>query len=548
MIADARSRGCERIFCLGDLGGFGAEPDAIWPLVRDNPIECVAGNYDLAIASGAEDCGCGYSDPRDNHYAQVMYDHTRRVTSPEFAAWMGELPIERRERIGGLDVHLVHGSPLAVNDFFWESLDDDEAARRVRASGADVLACTHTGLPWQRRIEGTLVVNVGTVGRSANDGTRVGWYAVLTIESGQARAELVPVPFDWRAHAAALREAGLPEPFAESVESGWWTTCLEILPPRERSLGRYHLYRDAVDDLEHGALPIGGSGAPDDDDLPVTPLFGTAAFPARLWVYTNFHCNLACSYCAVASSPAADPRRLGLDRFAALLAEATDEGFRELYLTGGEPFLEPDITAMARLGAERMPTTILTNAMLFTGRRAAALGDLVGLDGLTLQTSLDAATPEVHDRLRGTGSWRRTVDGIGFARSLGLRVSVSTTATPDHPEALEGLVELLGDLGVAPHDHAIRPLVARGASEAGLEVSEQRVVPELTVTADGIWWHPVGADRGSGTDMLVADGVLTLAEATRRVTERFLHLRQADGSLPRPYACAIAPTRDAVVG
>ena len=63
-----------------------------------------------------------------------MYDHTRASTSAEFAAWMRDLPGELREEIGGVDVHMVHGSPLAVNDFLWESLSDDEL--RERLSGA----------------------------------------------------------------------------------------------------------------------------------------------------------------------------------------------------------------------------------------------------------------------------------------------------------------------------------------------------------------------------------------------------------------------------
>jgi len=40
--------------------------------------------------------------------------------------------------------------------------------------------------------------------------------------------------------------AGLPEPFVETVETGWWTTCLEIVPPPERARGRYHVYREAM--------------------------------------------------------------------------------------------------------------------------------------------------------------------------------------------------------------------------------------------------------------------------------------------------------------
>ena len=539
MAADARERSCERIVCLGDLGGFGAEPDAVWPLLQELGIECIAGNYDLAIASGAEDCGCGYNDPRDNAYAQIMYDHTRAHTSAEFARWMGELPCESRERIGGVEVHFVHGSPLAVNDFFWESLSDEQARLRVAASGAEVLMCTHTGLPWQRRIDGTLVVNVGTIGRSANDGRREGWYAVLEVHAGQASAELAPVAFDWRAQAAAIREAGLPEAFAESVESGWWTTCLEVLPPAERARGRYHVYRDAVPGFGAEAVGWADDEVAEGDGLPVTPLFGTAAFPSRLWIYTNFHCNLACSYCAVSSSPTADRRSLGLSRFRALVDEALEEGFDELYLTGGEPFLEPEIAAMIRFAAARAPTTVLTNAMLFTGRRRQELRELATMDGLTLQTSLDGPRAATHDRLRGRGSWQRAVDGIAFALSLGLRVSVATTQTDSNTDEIPALTQLLEELGVQPGDHAVRPLVARGFSRSGLGVATGNVVPELTVTADGIWWHPVGADRGSGTDMLVAEGQVALGVAKRAVVKAFLELRQADGSLAQPYACAI---------
>jgi len=548
MVADSRARGCDRIVCLGDLGGFGADPDAVWPLLRAHGVTCIAGNYDLAIASGAEDCGCGYSDPRDNAYAQIMYDHTRRNTSAAFARWMGQLPTELREQIGGVDVHFVHGSPLAVNDFFWESLSEEEASRRVRASGAQVLLCTHTGLPWQRQIGDTLVVNVGAIGRAANDGRREGWYAVLDAEDGAASAALVSVAFDWRTQARALREAGLPEAFAESVETGWWTTCLEILPPAERARGRYHVYRDALPDFGAEVVAWGDDGHEHADDLPVAPLFGTSAFPSRLWIYTNFHCNLACSYCAVASSPRAEPRSLGLEGFRSLVDEAMVEGFDELYLTGGEPFLEPDIADMIRFAVARAPTTVLTNAMLFTGRRREELRALASLGALTLQTSIDGARPQTHDRFRGAGSWQRAMDGIRLAVSLGFRVSVATTQTPDNADEVAELIRLLEGIGVRPEDHAVRPLVARGLSEAGLGVATSSVVPELTVTADGVWWHPVGADRGSGEDMLVADGRISLAEAKQTVVRRFLEARHADGSMARPYGCAIPPRAEPVMG
>ncbi len=333
VLADAARRGCRRRFFLGDLGGFGAEPDALWPLLVDGGVECIAGNYDTAIASGADDCGCGYRDARDNEFAAVAFAFTRAHTSPAFAAWMGALPGERREVIGGVEVHMVHGSPLCVNDFFWESRPDDEVRARLDASGAGLVVCTHSGLPWQKRLDGRLVVNVGVVGRPANDGRREVWYAVVDLDGGRAEAELVPVAYDWAAQADSMRAAGLPEAFTETIETGWWTSCLQVLPPVERARGRYHLYRSELAPADrHDGLgpPAGGDPA-----RPVVPLLGTALFPRRLWVSTR---DLA--------GPARD----------ALAAEAVAAGFVEVHDAD-------DAEAVARLAGDgRRPELTVTAA------------------------------------------------------------------------------------------------------------------------------------------------------------------------------------------
>jgi len=541
LLDDARRRGCERIFCLGDLGGFGAEPDALWPLLTDGGVECIAGNYDIAIGRGDEDCGCGYRDPRDNEFAQLIYDFTRAHTSTAFAAWMRDLPGEHRETIAGVDVHMVHGSPLVVNDFFWESLGDDAVRERLDASGADVLLCTHTGLPWQKRVDGRLVVNVGVIGRPANDGRTDVWYAVIDLDEGRAEAQLVPLAYDWQAQAASMRGAGLPDAFVETIETGWWTTCLEVVPPPERSRGRYQLYRSALP-TGFGAEEVSWGDAPEpaDDGLPVVPLFGSSLFPPRLWVYTNFHCNLRCTYCSVASSPVARRRSMSPERFRALVDEAVVEGFTEIYVTGGEPFLEPDIVAMVAYASERLSTVVLTNAMLFRGRRRTELQRLAGRPNLVVQTSIDGARPETHDRNRGAGSWARAMEGVGIAADLGLPIRVGMTETEHNAVEVADLGVLLAERGITGRDFAVRPLVRRGfSSDAGVEIDDTNTVPELTVTTDGVHWHPAGADIETSPDMLLAPGQVALAEAKRLVVERFLTLRQADGSLPIVYNCAV---------
>lgn len=530
LLDDARERGCDELYCLGDLGGFGAECDAVWPLLLEHDVTAIAGNYDVAIGRGDDDCGCGYADARDNAFAQVMYDHTRAHTSARFAAWMAELPVALRREIGGVDVHMVHGSPLAINDFVWESLTDEELEPRVRASGAQLLLCTHTGIAWERSVAGTRIVNVGAIGRPANDGSTRGHYAVVDLADGVVeRVELVALAYDWPAQAASMRAAGLPEPFVETIETGWWTTCLEVVPPRERAHGAFHVYRDALPELADAARPV-------------VSLFGTALFPPRLWVYSNFHCNLACDYCVVASSPRARRRSLSAERFRALVDEAVAEGFEELYITGGEPFVHPDVVAMIEYASERLPTVVLTNAMLFTGRRRGELERLAGRPGLTLQSSIDGARAQTHDRWRGAGSWARAIEGLRFAAGLGLALRVAMTQTPDNAGEVERLRTLLESFGIRGEAFAVRPLVARGfaADAAGaVAVSDGVMVPELTITADGAHWHPVGADLASSPDFVVARGEIALADAKRLVIERFLELRQADGSLPETFGCAV---------
>lgn len=541
---DARARGADRLVCLGDFGAYGAEPEAVFPLLREHGVECLAGNYEVAIGSGQTDCGCGYTDDADNAFAQIAYDYTFAHTSPEFAAWMRTLPTEHRETLDGVDMHWVHGSTLALNDFWWESLDADAHRMRVDASGADVVCCTHSGLPWTRRIarsDGgeTLVVNVGVLGRPANDGARNVWYALLDVADGRVDAELVALDYDWPAQAASIRAAGLPEAFAESVETGWLTTCLEILPPAERSRGRFQLYKSALPTFDGAGASWGAGPAVPDDGRPVMPLFGSALFPPRLWVYTNFHCNLACDYCSVASSPQARPRRLGPDRFTALVDAAIDEGFTELYVTGGEPFLEPELVDMLLLATERVDVVCLTNAMLYRGRRAEQLRRLAGRDRLTLQTSLDGADAASHDVLRGRGSWERAMEGLDLAVSLGLPVRVGMTETEHNAGQGDALRRLLAGHGVPSDQVAVRPLIARGHSAEGMTIGEDDTVPELTVTADGWHWHPAGADVATSPDMMLGGPEISMAEAKRRVVEQFLTFRQRDGSLPTIYQCAV---------
>jgi hypothetical protein len=241
-LADVRARDADAVFCLGDLGGCGPHPDRVFPLLREHGVRTIQGNYDVAVAQGHADCGCGYTDPRDNHFARVSYAYTVARTAAANRRWMAGLPAHRRLRLGGAEALLCHGSPRAVSEFLWESTTPDGlVARLLDDAQAELILCTHSGIKWHRRLpDGRDFVNVGVIGRPENDGTPRVWYTLLTREPGRdLDVEFVPIAYDHEALAREIEAEGLPPEFAETVRTGWWTTCLEVLPGRERARGRF---------------------------------------------------------------------------------------------------------------------------------------------------------------------------------------------------------------------------------------------------------------------------------------------------------------------
>lgn len=238
---DARERGADLLLCLGDLGAFGPNPDRTAALLREAEVPVVRGNYDDSIARGLDDCQCGYTDPRDNHYARLSYEYTLAGTSEAHRRWMATFPEELRFRLGSLEVLAVHGSPRRMNEFLWETTTPSHFLEgMIRRAGAHVLLGTHTGIHWSRQVApDAWYVNAGALGRPANDGRREVWYALLEERDGALHHEFVPVEYDVDALADEMRDEGLPEEFIETIRTGWWTTCLEVLPGKERARGRY---------------------------------------------------------------------------------------------------------------------------------------------------------------------------------------------------------------------------------------------------------------------------------------------------------------------
>jgi len=150
-----------------------------------------------------------------------------------------------------------------------------------------------------------------------------------------------------------------------------------------------------------------------------------------LWINTGTLCNIECAHCYIESSPSND--RLAyvtIEEVEPFLDEARAMGASEIGFTGGEPFMNPDMTAMAAAALSRgFDVLILTNAMRPMMRPKVREGLLRLLERfgekLSLRVSIDHYTAAGHDCERTEGSFAAMLEGLRWLRDAGFSYSVA---------------------------------------------------------------------------------------------------------------------------
>jgi uncharacterized Fe-S cluster-containing radical SAM superfamily protein len=207
-----------------------------------------------------------------------------------------------------------------------------------------------------------------------------------------------------------------------------------------------------------------------------------------LWFNTGTLCNLTCHHCYIESSPKND-RLVYLN--AAEVAEYLDEIQRDalptslIGFTGGEPFMNPELTAMLEDVLSRgLSALVLTNAMKPMTKCKSALlrlRDHYG-DRLTIRVSIDHYGRGVHELERGARSWQPTIDGLVWLARNGFSLHVASRRLSGEPEPVVrgGFARLFADLGVPIEADDPIALTIFPEMDAAVEV------PEITEACWGI--------------------------------------------------------------
>jgi diadenosine tetraphosphatase ApaH/serine/threonine PP2A family protein phosphatase len=224
VVGATRAEGVDELWCLGDLVGYGADPDACVALAAEHCAICLSGNHDLAVtgALSLDDFSRG---------AALAAEWTIETISDEARDWLAALsPSGEADGFG-----LFHASP---RDPVWEyvlsslaaELCLDAAGRRIsfighshvalafhRAEGEVATGETRRGGEAADLAGGEWLINPGSVGQPRDGDPRAAW---LLLDTAAPHAAWRREEYDVAGAAAAIRGARLPESLAERLTRG----------------------------------------------------------------------------------------------------------------------------------------------------------------------------------------------------------------------------------------------------------------------------------------------------------------------------------------
>jgi putative phosphoesterase len=202
----------DALVCLGDLVGYGAEPNEVVSEIRSlRPRAIVMGNHDFAVSTGDT---AGFVQ----HAVQAV-EWTRTRISTENLKYVGGLRGKTTFTVDGVKIALAHGSPRdPLNEYIYPDTAEFILKSLVEDSGGTVLLLGHTHVPFVRKFDSKLLGNPGGVGQP-RDGDARASYAILE-PFAEPEFQIHRVAYDVDAAASKIVAAGLPRLLADRLHTG----------------------------------------------------------------------------------------------------------------------------------------------------------------------------------------------------------------------------------------------------------------------------------------------------------------------------------------
>ncbi|PZO15526.1 MAG: metallophosphatase family protein [Leptolyngbya foveolarum] len=168
VLADIDQQGAAQTFCLGDLVGYGPYPNEVVAMIRDRQIPSCQGCWDEDIIDGLNACECSYPSLLAEKRGRLAHEWTDAEVTAETREYLAQMPLALRHE----NLYFVHGSPQSQHEYLLPETSAFIALERVLATGADILFCGHTHVPYVRTLsDGQLQIRVVNGDESASKNT-----------------------------------------------------------------------------------------------------------------------------------------------------------------------------------------------------------------------------------------------------------------------------------------------------------------------------------------------------------------------------------------
>jgi putative phosphoesterase len=204
--------GGAKLYCLGDIVGYGSDPNAVIERLRAVGAVALLGNHDVAVLSG--------DTTRFNPEAAQAAEWTAAKLTDNNREYLNKLPIKIDAEFDGVRTFLTHGSP---EDNLWEYVEPKTQARvfgrYLRSLDVDLIGLGHTHRSFLWWGKAGFVFNPGSVGQP-RDGNPNASFALVTFENGKVNVALSRTEYDVKAAADKILAAGLSPRFAARLFEG----------------------------------------------------------------------------------------------------------------------------------------------------------------------------------------------------------------------------------------------------------------------------------------------------------------------------------------
>jgi len=235
-IAQENNIAAHHCICTGDIVGYCAEPEETVRLFKTWGAHSIAGNVELQLVEGAEDCGCDFTEgSRCDGFSKLWYPYAQSRLSKDSVDYMEGLPNHISFDYVGKKMGVLHGAMEHISEFIFQSSPEDIKLENFKNLDAEVILAGHCGLPFSQEIDKKLWINPGVIGMPANDGTPRVWYLILEEENGELKYTHQYLEYDFQKAYQLMKSNHLPMEYADTLVSGLWDN-MEILPEAERSL------------------------------------------------------------------------------------------------------------------------------------------------------------------------------------------------------------------------------------------------------------------------------------------------------------------------